>query len=288
MPLPTFLIIGAGKAGTTSLHYYLDMHPQIQMSAIKEPNFFAGPENGKPYPMGRVDRLEDYEQLFNPAIPARGEASPNYTSHPLRQGVPQRIKQMIPNAKLIYVVRDPVARTVSHHQHLVAVGEERRTLGEVLSDLSEPSCLPETCYSLYAYQLEQYLRHFPQEQILVVDQAELRSARRATLSQLFSFLSVDDTFDSPAFDEELYRSSDRRTYPPGYERLIVRTVAPALRWIPPTVRRPVRSRLERLVFSAVESPALDDELRARLQELYAEEVQRLRALTGMDFSSWSV
>ena len=88
LTLPTFFIIGAAKAGTTSLHFYLDQHPQIQMSAIKEPNYFAGAANGIPYPVGRVDRLERYEQLFDPAFEVRGEASPSYTSAPRRLGVP--------------------------------------------------------------------------------------------------------------------------------------------------------------------------------------------------------
>ncbi len=160
MALPTFFIIGTAKAGTTSLHHYLDLHPQIQMSAIKEPNFFAGAENGTPYPGGRVDRLEEYERLFDPSVEVRGEASPSYTNHPRRVGVPERIKALVPHAKLIYLVRDPIARTVSHYQHSVAVGRERRSLEDALSDLSDP-LLPWTSTSRYASQLELYLPHFP-------------------------------------------------------------------------------------------------------------------------------
>lgn len=288
MALPTFFIIGAAKAGTTSLHYYLDLHPQIQMSAVKEPGFFAGPENGRPYAMGRIGRLEEYERLFDPSIEMRGEASPNYTSYPLRQEVPERIKQLVPDARFIYLVRDPVARTVSHHQHVVALGEERRALEDVLSDLSEPSLLPETCSSLYASQLEQYLGHFSEEKILVVDQADFFTNRRSTLREIFAFLSVDSTFDSSHFDIELYKSSERRAYPSGYERLVGLTIAPFMQWIPPAIRHSVRDSLERLFFPTLKTPALSDDLRARLEALYAADVARLRAVTGKTFPTWSV
>jgi Sulfotransferase family len=288
MALPTFFIIGAGKAGTTSLNYYLGLHPQIQMSAIKEPNFFAGAENGNPYPSGRISRLDEYERLFDPEVEMRGEASPAYTSHPIRQGAPEAIRELVPRARFIYLVRDPIARTVSHHQHLVAIGAERRSLREALGDLSNPSQLPETCYSLYASQLERYLRYFPQEATLVIDQSEFLTRRQSILCQVFNFLSVDDTFVSSQFDKELYKSSERRVYPTGYDRVVASVLAPATHWIPQGVRRTVRSSVERMLFRPLEAPVLDDELRSQLAALYAGEVERLRALTGKTFSTWSV
>lgn len=288
MALPNFFIIGAGKAGTTSLNYYLGLHPQIQMSAIKEPNFFAGAENGRPFPTGRVADRADYERLFDARFELRGEASPAYTSHPIRAGVPERIKQAIPEARFIYLVRDPVARTVSHYQHLVAIGAERRPLREVLGDISDPFALAETCYSFYASQLERYLQHFPAERLLVIDQAEFLSRRDAVLRNTFAFLGVDDRFSCAQFDEELYKSSERRVYPSGYERFLGLVLAPAIRWIPRGVRRAARRSVERVLFPPLPAQALDDDLRTRLQELFSGDVARLRALTGKVFPDWSV
>ena len=287
MALPTFFIIGAGKAGTTSLHYYLDQHPQIQMSSEKEPHFFAGPANGFPYAMGRVSRLDEYERLFDPTIAVRGESSPGYTSYPRRQGVPERIKELVPDAKFIYLVRDPIARTVSHHQHRVAVDGERRSLAEALGDLSDPYS-PCICASLYASQLDRYLRSFPHERILVVDQAELLADRRSTLGEIFSFLSVDPEFGSDRFGEELYKSDERRVYPPGYASFIQRMVVPRVQWLPARVRRSLRNSAERALLPRVPEVILDDELRARLQERYASDAERLRKLTGKAFAAWSV
>ncbi len=285
MALPTFFIIGAPKAGTTSFHHYLDQHPQVQMSAIKEPNFFVVPRNAL-YAKRIVGSLDRYEQLFDPAIGVRGEASTSYADHPRRQGVPERIKQLVPDAKFIYLVRDPIARTVSHYQHLVASEGEQRSLREVLGDLSDPHS-PCICPSLYASQLDLYLRHFPQERILVVDQADLLADRRSTLRQVLAFLEVDDAPDSLRFDDEFLKSSERRTYPPGFARFVGFTVAPRLQWLSPELRRSLRRSVERLL-PPLQTATLDDELRGRLQELYAGEVRRLRELTGKPFATWSV
>jgi hypothetical protein len=288
MALPTFIIIGAAKAGTTSLHYYLDLHPEIQMSAVKETNFFAGPPNGRDYELGQVASLEAYEELFDPAVPVRGEASPNYANDPIRAGAAERIKGLIPEAKIIYLVRDPVARTVSHYRHRVSVSGERRSLRQVLDDYREPSELGDTCMSLYASQLEGYLRCFPEERILVLDQAELLANRDAVLRSVFSFLAVDESFTSRHFSAEKLKSSERRTYPSGYNRFMRRAVAPAGRWIPPHVRHGLRRNAERYLFPPLPEPTLESDLRARLEQLYGGEVERLRALTGKEFATWSI
>lgn len=284
--LPTFLIIGAPKTGTTSLHNYLAQHPEIQMSPVKEPNFFAphlDPVNEK----RRIGDLDRYTRLFDPKVAVRGEASTPYAEYPLRQGVPERIKALIPDVKLIYVVRDPIERTVSHYNHLVANGGIRTTLNEVLSNLSDPRS-PCICASLYALQLELYLRVFRRDQILVLDQADLLTERRATLRRVFAFLLVNEDFDSQAFDDEFLKTSDRHTYPPRFGRLLELYVIPHLRWLPPTTRHFLRRSVERRLFPSLKPSHLNEQLRLRLEEYYSGEVERLRQLTGMAFPTWSI
>jgi hypothetical protein len=294
MALPTFFIIGAPKAGTTSLNFYLEQHPEIQMSEVKEPAFFAPPLGLATSRLGisRVDMissLDRYEQLFDPTVQVRGEGSTNYAEYPFRQRVPERIKERVPKAKFVYMVRDPVDRTVSHYDHLVASAGERRPLAEILGGLPDPRA-PCICASLYAMQLELYLHHFPQQRILVIDQAELRADRRSTLRKIFMFLSVDDTFDSPRFDEELLKGSEHRAYPPRFARFVSHTLRPYTRSLPlsPDTRRLLRLSLERTLLPPLQTSKLSDELRSRLQEFYAGEVERLRALTGETFPTWSI
>jgi hypothetical protein len=286
MALPTFFIIGAPKAGTTSLHFYLDQHPQIQMSEPKEPRFFAGPANGLPYPPDHVGEIGAYEALFDPAVPVRGESSTDYAIHPRRSGVPERIKEAVPEARFIYLVRDPIARTISHYKMTTALLGERHSLREALGDFSDLHT-PYISPSLYATQLELYLRHFPIERILLIDQANLQADRRATLSQIFAFLSVEDAIDTAALDRELLDSGDWRAYPSGYADFVSRVVAPRLRWVPQGPRRWVRRSVERLIWRPVDTD-LDAGTRAELEKLYAPEVARLRELSGKAFSTWSV
>ncbi len=287
MTLPTFFIIGAAKAGTTSLYHYLGQHPQIEMCKRKEPNFFSGPPGEYPYPIEPVSTLEEYEQLFDPRAPVRGEASVGYTHYPRRRDVPERIKQVVPDAKFVYLVRDPIARSVSQYHYRVAVEGERRSLAEVLGDVDDPYS-PCIIPSLYASQLDRFLALFEQERLLVMDHADLLADRRAALREIFAFLDVDPSIDSSRFDDELNNSSEHRVYPPGYARLRGPAKPTVVRMVPHSVRRPLRRAMERVLWPPLEKSTLEEPLRERLQERFAGEVQRLRALTGKQFPSWSV
>jgi Sulfotransferase family len=287
LTLPTFFVIGAAKAGTTSLHHYLDQHPEVQMSRVKEPNYFSGPANGIPYPIGTTvsDRAE-YEALFDSGYAVRGEASVGYSNHPRRGGVPERIRESVPDARFVYVVRDPVARTLSQYRYRVAMEGERRPIEEALTE-EDPASVYH-CPSRYATQLELYLREFPLERILVVDHAELLGERMAALGSIFEFLEVDPEVEEALFDEELNTGAENRAYPLGYVRLRKAIAGSPLRRLPRGMRRGLRGALERTTFSEVPEAEVPEALRGRLAELYEPEVARLRKLTGQSFSSWSL
>lgn len=276
--LPNLIIIGAGRSGTTSLHGYLGLHPQIAMSAVKELDFFI--EKGA-WHRG----ISWYEAQF-PASRVRGEASPRYTQHPLHRGVPERMSRVVPNAKLVYVVRDPVERALSAYRwarHVMR--DEQRTLEEAIRET-------DTCLYLvgsrYATQLQRYLACFPQEQILVLDHDNLRRRRAETLARVFRFASVDDTFTTPAFEEELNRSDAPAWNRPA--RLSVKVLDAVLgrhrslrlrARTPAAVSRRLRTRL-------APTGEVTPQLRATLAEALREEADRLRGLTGDAFESWSV
>jgi hypothetical protein len=286
--LPTFFIIGAAKAGTTSLSYYLGLHPEIHMSSIKEPHFFAGSASAIPYPVSRVERREDYERLFETDLRVRGEASPSYTQYARRTGVPERIKEAVPDAKLLYVVRDPIARTISHYTHWRAIGLENRPLRDALADAESLTNIY-TCGGRYATQLEQYLHHFEGDNLVVLDQHELRRDRRSVLRRAYSFLDVDADFSSLEFDHEL--NVNRVTRGTRYAKLRRGAAKGATAILPTSIRLQLRHAVEAVETRFLpkdEPPELDDDLRARLVELYAPEVERLRAHTGENFASWSV
>jgi len=256
------------------------------MSAVKEPRYFVTSGEGLPAPVEQVTDRAEYERLFDPSVGVRGESSTDYTTYPRRRGAPERIRELIPSAKFIYLVRDPVARTMSHFKMRVAAGGEARPVAEALRDLDDPAS-PYVWPSLYASQLERYLRWFPSDRFLVVDQADLLEDRPATLAEVFEFLRVDARVDSGRFDEELHGGQDVREYPAAYARIVNRLVGPRVRWIPAGLRQRGRHTFERFLWPRHDL-SIDPELRARLENRYAPEVGRLRDLTGKAFRSWSL
>src|SRR5687768_6479955 len=194
--LPTFIIIGAMKSGTTSLHHYLDLHPEIIMSKMKETNFFLEDNYRK--------GLKWYEGQFIGQAKVYGETSPNYSKYPTLAGIPQRMYSVVLEAKLIYILRDPIDRIISHYMHKCRTDSEKRSIAEVLSNLDDNHYV---AASQYYRQLEQYLNYYPRERILILTAEELKTQPQATLKTIFKFLDVDDSFYSPEYARKFNQSS---------------------------------------------------------------------------------
>ena len=284
--LPNFFVIGAGQSGTTSLHRYLYLHPEVHVSLLKEPNFFCRAEDG-PWPFGRIADRAEYEELFAAKEPLRGDCSPSYSQHPLRAGVPDRIAELVPDARHIYLVRDPIERIRAHYVHDVSSVGETRSLPEALGDLADRHN-PFLVRSSYAWQLQRYLDHFADDRILVVDSADLLRSRAETLRATFSFLGVDPDFTSPGFDEELNVGSTKHAYSDRYAGLRDSRLGNAWRRVPAGLRRPLSGAARRASAPKVERPKLSPALRSALAERLGPEAARLREMTGKRFDSWSV
>ncbi len=255
------------------------------MSHVKETNFFLDPTPGLAFQ--RVADLRQYERLFRSEAPIRGESSPAYTLYPLLRGVPERIAALVPDAKLIYVVRNPADRIVSHFVHNVATKGIRGSFAENAGDLSDADnryIFP----CLYWMQLQRYLNVFDASQILVIGNEDLLHDRRTTLGEVFRFLDVDDQFYSPAFDTEHLKGGDRRRVPPRLGMLRNRAGTSPLRFIPSGVRRPLRQAVERALWPAVDTPVLSDAQRRDIRRVCEPDVARLREFTGKAFPTWDV
>jgi Sulfotransferase family len=286
MALPTFFVIGASKAGTTSLHTYLDQSPEIHMSRIKETNFFVSPDDSM-Y-SDRVKDLHEYEELFRCSAQVRGESSPSYSMYPHHGGVPDRIAALVPDAKFIYLVRNPIDRIVSHYMHDVATSGVRQTFDDRMGDLSDPDN-PYVYPCLYAMQVEQYYRVFDRSRMLVIDHVELLQKRDATLKTIFRFLDVNDAFYTPLFDIEHETASERRQVPVRFWRLRNNVVASPLRLIiPRSVRRPVRRMAEHALWPAVKRPVVSEAARRQVAHVCGPDIARLREYTGKEFSAWKM
>lgn len=208
--LPSFIIIGAQKSGTTSLFKYLRKHPDIQEPSRKELFFFDGGKIA-----GRdifhEQGLDWYRLHFPRAIAGRPsaltyEATTSYLFSPIAA---ERIQQTLPSVRLIAVLRDPVDRTISHYQHNLRKGREFRSLMEVIcadeTQLDTPSptqpasteAKTSLYYSyksrgLYYEQLLRYKYFLDRGQILILCSKELASQPAATLQKIYKFLSLSD------------------------------------------------------------------------------------------------
>jgi hypothetical protein len=276
--LPNLIIIGAPKAGTTALHHYLGHHPEIFMSRQKELQLFQRDD--------WRDQLPWYESQF-PPCPAlvRGEGSPVYTLYPFCRKVPERMRELVPEVKLIYLVRDPVERFIAHYTEHFALGFETRPFEQVAADLQPSNQV--LAGSRYATQLEQYLGCFSRSQILVLDQDDLRVRRRETLAQVFGFLGVDSGFWSPEF-EALHNQRKGVRYN-GFARWLYRhgLFEPARR-VGRRLPQPLRKVGRRSIGPTISRPVLKGELREGVVAELACEAARFRELTGRRFESWSV
>jgi hypothetical protein len=263
--LPTFIIIGAMKAGTTSLFRYLGTHPDVAISKKKETNFFLG---RREYERG----LDWYREQFDGAKPARGEASPNYTKRHMWVGVAKRIVTTVPDVRLLFVARGPIARIQSHYVHNVSHGRETRPFSQAIA---EDKRYVQT--SRYAYQLEPFREHFDRDRILFVDSDDLRDDTLTTMKTAFDFIGVRADHVMDEADIQYHRSADK-TRPSILERRVTNkrtrkllrpllparvTGRPPIRWPEPT-------------------PADVDLLTRELRD----DVAQFRTLTGMPFAQW--
>jgi hypothetical protein len=278
-PLPTFLCIGAQKAGTTSLHGYLSEHPGVFVTAEKELNFFCDPGYGR--------GIEWYESQFKdcPQDVPRGEISPYYTSFPSNEGVPERAARHVPEARLIYLVRDPIARMVSHYRHQVALGREHRPLDVAVFD----DWWTYIARSCYAMQIEQWMQNFDRASLLVVTSEDLRSQPAPTLAKICSHIGAGALSDSEVPVRELNSRDDLRQ-----ESRLVQTLrrSPLRRVARSAVPASVRRRLwqvgSRPLEPEIQAASVSAEARARLVEQLTPDLEQLRTYVGADFHCWGL
>lgn len=293
--MPNFLIIGAAKAGTTSVYYYLNQHPQIYMSSVKEPRFFA-PEFYTTYCNGllrdnarkSVFTLTEYQKLFERVTDeiAIGEASPEYIYFPK---TPERIKQDIPNVKLIAILRNPIERAFSAFSYQVRDGCEVLSFEQALQIEKQriksnwrPGWHYKEC-GFYYIQLKRYFDIFPSEQIKVYLYEDLKADSLCFIQDVYRFLGVDDSF-IPNFPHQ------NRSYIPKNKwlnYLLVRNnpLKSIFKFLlPKQVTHNLASRIKS--FNVDLEKELTAKTRQELIELYREDISKLETLIQIDLSSW--
>lgn len=267
--LPHFIIIGAMKAGTTSLYHYLNLHPEISMSKTKETNFFCE--------CNFMRGLEWYGKMFPDNDNIKGEASTNYSKFPSQEGVPERIYNTLPGVKLIYILRDPIDRLLSHLHHNLLKGDENEE--EYMEKLRNPGSHYVNC-SRYYMQLEQYFPYFEKDQFLILTAEELRNSQEETVKKAFRFLNLKD----PDYYHPKYHKSRHTSY--GRRKILHPTIRKLLKDKP--YYNFIAGNFHFLIpTKVIKKPTLPQDVLDHLQKIFREDVRKLKEFTGRSFEEWS-
>ena len=292
--LPTFFVAGAGKAGTTSLHSYLGQHPQVFMSAVKEPCYFSdeirlGRRSDafeKHRGRGVTRDLDAYAGLFDNVRDetAIGESSASYLWSATAAA---NIGAAIPDAKIILILRDPAERAFSQYLHQVAVGFTRRSFREHLeechrADRSELSIYhPFLEAGLYAAQVRRFFEVFPRRQIRIYWYEDAWRDTAAFFRDVFAFLEVDSDFQVDTSARMLERRSPRAV---GAHYWLKKTNL----WYPlrSAVPERLRRRMSAAFFRKGKALRMDARDRQTLIDYYRADVGELAAMLDRDLGAW--
>ncbi|WP_259086403.1 sulfotransferase family protein [Salinibacter ruber] len=291
--LPTFLVIGAAKCGTTSLHRYLRQHPEIFMPKKKELHFFRREE-----PVDD-EALQTYRHYFEPGAEyaVRGEATPAYFHWPDQtiSTIREVYDDKGTSLRFILILRDPVDRMWSQYLHLRRNGTESRSFSEVV-DAIDPE--DRTMYrdwrrtyfqeGLYAQQMQSWLEVFDRKQFHVLLTRDLADDAPAALQAIFSFLDVD-----PAHDIDTDRQYNQASQPRSQLFQSVLSSPPAWLYRATTALLPLRTRrwIQQQIRSwnqkpLDEKPDMPDEEQERVRWYYRRDVRELERLLDRDLSDW--
>jgi hypothetical protein len=227
-----------------------------------------------------------YKSHFTTDAPLLGESSPNYTSYPLVKGVAKRMHSFLPDAKLIYIVRDPVERIISQYIHYCTSGFENRSFEESLMQLDTNNRY--IIRSQYYMQLSQFLKYYPKSDIIIITAEELYRERIETLNKIFRFLNVEEGFYSDEF--WIIKHSSKEKGRKNLVGLFFKSLSET--GLAKLFSTDIRMGVGRLIYppfsKRIEKPHLTANLKAKIQAYLREDISQFRTISGRRYSDWSL
>lgn len=301
MILPNFFIVGAAKSGTTAIYHYIKQHPEIFMSPVKEPNFFAldgkqarfdGPGDNDYINSFSIHSLEKYKSLFDNATNAIsvGEASPSYLYSPI---APKNIYKCIPQAKIIIILRNPVDRAYSQYRHF------RRDSREPCSNFFKAFSLSRERllnnwewfwdyegFGYYYSQVKRYYDLFDETNIKIYLYDDLKEDATLILKDLFGFLNVNQHFKpdtTTKHNVSNFVTYDRiQAFLEDPHHSLKRVLTPFLH---KTLGINLTKRASRYIKEQY-SARIKNQIRHKLIPLYKKDIKNLQYLIERDLSIW--
>lgn len=285
--LPDFIIIGAMKAGTDSLYYYMDAHPEIDVCKIKEPDFFLDSNWSK--------GVDWYKNLFPRNGRIKGDASPNLSKYPAFAKAPERIYSVIPDVKLIYVLKNPVDRIISHLHHSITANALKE--GDIATVFHSEFGKHIINCSKYYMQIKYYLKTFKREQLFLLLSEDLASDPDGSMRSIFKFVGVDESFSSPIFHQRYHQSKDKiqirnrdnhifkllkklNNHPMLPNKFITRSFSRLTSFIGEDTKEKF--------FQQTPKPVLSDDTVRFLQSKLSDDVAQLSDHMGRDLKEWQI
>lgn len=296
--LPNFLVVGAAKSGTTSLYNYLGQHPEVYMSPVKEPHFFAfmnqrpqftGPHDKYFNELVITDRMA-YERLFDGVTNERavGECSASYL---YGEDTADNIKQLIPACRIIVILRNPIDRTYSQYKQTVMIGQETIEFEEALAKQADRRKLGWKWYyqyegmSLYFEQVKRYIDTFGHEQVLVCLFEDFKTDSLKILRDIYQFLNIKQDFvpTMEVFNRSgmpKIRTLHHLLRREGWHRRLAHALLPL------SARNWLRGTVEKYNYRYESSPEIKPETRKMLEDIFRPDILKLQALIGRDLPQW--
>lgn len=277
---PNLFIIGSMKSGTTSLHEYLNEHPDIFMSDVKEPGYFAECMNYYP------KDIDWYESLFSDVKDESiiGESSTNYTKLPICTDVVEKIWEYNPGARFIYIMRNPVDRVISHYWHGVKYGDERDDALTAIKKKQEY-----ICFSDYATQLEPYIERFGSDCIYTLTFEAFIADTAGELKAIFDWLGVDPGV------EIKNSGAAHNALPKTFKKVkgsgLLHDFRNSYIWnkIAPLVPKKITAAAAKLtVEDASKSTEQNAKVIEYLKPVFIEKVEKLERLLNRKFDEWNI
>ena len=282
-----FFIVGAPKAGTTSLYHYLDAHPDIEMSSKKEPDFFSDADLQKQrmyYSEVRINNLSKYNALFKQEdVQLRGEASVSYLYYP---DVPSKIKEYNSEAKIIIMLRNPIDRAFSHYLMDYRLGLVTDSFETIINNKSKHknAHLHYQQYlsvSEYSSQIERYLDVFGKNKVHIIDYENFKNNTAEIIKEVFSFLGLNSDFSLNLSKKyNLYSMPKNRIIRYIYSFVMLRRIFSFL--FPKKIVQYIRG----VLFRVDKKPKISAETRDFLIEFFHNDIQNLSRLLNKDFTKW--
>ena len=284
---PNFFIVGAPKAGTTSLYKYLENHPDVFMSALKETNFFSYQEIEEQklyYKEKGIGDWKNYLTLFENAggKKAIGEASVSYLFYPKTAAA---IKEKYIEARIIIMLRNPVERALSHYFMDYKMGYMNRKFSDIVFR-SRETHLQKMQYQqyielgLYAEQVKRYIDAFGREKVMLIFFEDFKANTASEVKRLYRFLNVEEKFLVDTTQKHnAFQTPRNKFFLALYRfdglRKILKNILPA------SLLKKIKSSL-----MTDKKEAVDENTIAHLKKLFEPDVRELEKLLNRDLKSW--